>query len=363
MSQDETTYRELQKHLDKQTIGFPAAQSGSDIKLLKIMFSSNEAKAVMNLTYKFEPLEKIYNRMTNIDMSIKDLERTLDRCVSRGLLQYRINNGLKSYRIIHFAIGMTEGLMHVDKSPQTMSAQMEYMNEAFVKVMINTKLSQQRTIPVKQGINFEHHISPYDEIEYLVKNSQGPFAIVECVCRQGSKMAGHPCSKTTRNETCMGMGEGVQGHIDFGIAREISRDEALKILQQNEKEGLIFQPSNTQVPEFICSCCKCCCYQFRMLKSLPNPLDIWETNYYAEMKNEQCKGCGTCVDICPVDARSLNELNGKAVIDLNRCIGCGVCVPKCPESASYLVKKKNAVAPPETHEDLDEILITNKDAR
>ena len=50
MSTDEKTYRDLQEHLDKETLGFPATESGSDIRLLKQLFTPEQVKTVINLT-------------------------------------------------------------------------------------------------------------------------------------------------------------------------------------------------------------------------------------------------------------------------------------------------------------------------
>jgi aryl-alcohol dehydrogenase-like predicted oxidoreductase/ferredoxin len=48
-----------------------------------------------------------------------------------------------------------------------------------------------------------------------------------------------------------------------------------------------------------------------------------------------CKGCGTCVKVCPNYALSLE--NGKAVVDHKLCILCGYCNPVCPEFAIRLI--------------------------
>lgn len=47
---------------------------------------------------------------------------------------------------------------------------------------------------------------------------------------------------------------------------------------------------------------------------------------------EKCIGCGTCVDVCPVSAISLND-EGKAQIDQEKCIKCGTCEAVCPVMA------------------------------
>jgi ferredoxin len=47
----------------------------------------------------------------------------------------------------------------------------------------------------------------------------------------------------------------------------------------------------------------------------------------------KCTGCGDCVDVCPVEALSVQ--NGKAEVN-DECIDCGVCVNTCSSEAISL---------------------------
>ena len=51
----------------------------------------------------------------------------------------------------------------------------------------------------------------------------------------------------------------------------------------------------------------------------------------AKINAETCTGCGTCVDICPVEAIALD--NDKAAVDGDSCVDCGTCVDECPVEA------------------------------
>ncbi|MFX1340874.1 MAG: hypothetical protein ACFFDK_19850 [Promethearchaeota archaeon] len=54
-------YRELQQHLDKFPVGFPATESGAEIRILKHLFTPEEAKIATRLNDKFEPVDNILN--------------------------------------------------------------------------------------------------------------------------------------------------------------------------------------------------------------------------------------------------------------------------------------------------------------
>jgi ferredoxin len=50
----------------------------------------------------------------------------------------------------------------------------------------------------------------------------------------------------------------------------------------------------------------------------------------AKIDAEKCSGCGSCVDVCPTDAITVDDI---AVVDANECTDCGSCVDECPEEA------------------------------
>ncbi len=111
-----------------------------------------------------------------------------------------------------------------------------------------------------------------------------------------------------------------------------------------EEKGLVLQPGNTYEPFCICLCCGCCCGVLTTAKRFPKPAELFATNYFAEIENDNCVGCGICLKRCQIDAIKIE--NKKAVIDLDKCIGCGLCVTKCPTKALKLIKKEKETVPP-----------------
>ena len=56
----------------------------------------------------------------------------------------------------------------------------------------------------------------------------------------------------------------------------------------------------------------------------------------AKVTEDECVGCGTCVDTCLVKAIEL--VDDIANIDKNKCMGCGQCAYHCPTGAMKLIK-------------------------
>ena len=50
----------------------------------------------------------------------------------------------------------------------------------------------------------------------------------------------------------------------------------------------------------------------------------------AKVDAKKCTGCGTCVEICPVQAIRIEK--EKAVIE-DDCVECGACMYECPNGA------------------------------
>jgi Pyruvate/2-oxoacid:ferredoxin oxidoreductase delta subunit len=363
MAQNDQVYIRLQKHLDRQPVGFPATRSGVEIKILKHIFTPEEAEIVSFLNYKPEPLKTIFRKVRHLVESPDKLDDILDLIQKKGGIESTIKNGSKHYCCAPLVVGMYE--LQLDRlTPEFIKDFNEYTSDIkFGIEFLSTELPQMRTIPVSRSIHPQHNVSTFDEVTTLLQQAEDPFVIIECICRKKKSIEGKSCEVTDRKETCLAIGSIARTVLQSGTGREITRDEALTIIEQNQKQGLVLQPSNTEKAEFICSCCGCCCGMLAVHRIIPKPLDFWASNFQAEVDRATCVGCGSCEEWCQVGAVSVSESSQKAAVDLNRCIGCGVCVSNCPTESISLLKKPTEVRPPQTREDLYEIIMAKKKGR
>jgi electron transport complex protein RnfB len=344
-------YRDLQTHLDKLPIGFPSTKSGVEIRILRHLFTPEEAELACQLSMIPEPLSQIYDRLYKSRIAVDELERALDHMVAKGSIMRMQKANRKLYGLMPFVVGMYES--QVDRLTKEFARDARvYMDGEFGTEMYRTKIPQLRTVPVRQSIATpeKFSVSSYDDIRSIIENVGGPIAVINCICRQVRDLIGETCARTDLRETCIvfrGMADAVTG---AGIGRSINKDEALAILDKAQEAGLVLQPENTQHPSYVCCCCGDCCGILTTVKRFPRPAELYATNYYAEIDPELCTGCEVCVSRCQLDAITIPD--AVAVVDLDRCIGCGNCVASCDFGAAQLRKKEAETVPPKDTPDL-----------
>ena len=54
-----------------------------------------------------------------------------------------------------------------------------------------------------------------------------------------------------------------------------------------------------------------------------------------EIIQDNCTGCGSCVEVCPVEAITL--VDGIATVNEDDCSECGACEAECPNDAIKLI--------------------------
>ena len=343
MIQNNDIYPKLREHLDKLPIGFPSTDSGVEIRVLKHLFTPIEAEIAVRLTSQPATIKHIHRKCKKLGFSEAELKRHLDNMDMKGSI-YGIKKGKKSYYKNKILIlGMFE--YQVNRlTKEFMDDMVHYLNEAFAKEMISTGIYQSRIIPVEKSVPHENFIYNYDDVKHLIRKAKYPIAVSNCICRIGYDKLGQSCKQTDLRESCLTFGNVARHYINHGRARSISKKKAFEVLEAAENSGLILQPGNAKRIQFICTCCSCCCEALRPVARLASPLELYKTNYYAEIDAELCVGCKICIDRCQINALISNEKI--PTIDLNRCIGCGLCVTTCQNKAIKLKKKEKKNKPP-----------------
>jgi len=331
----EDVYQKLREHLDSLPGGFPATDSGVEIRILKRLFTPEEAELATHLRLKLEPAAAIAQRAGKSEEEIAPMLRKMAR---KGLIfSIETNERPPAFMASQFVVGIWE--YHVnDMDKEFVKDLEEYMpllaKEAFDHV------PQLRTIPVGRSISAGVKVMPYEKAEELVKR-QKKFLVAPCICRKEKELKGEGCGKLM--EACLVFGWGADYYERNGLGRVITMEETLEILRKADEEGLVLQPSNAQEIVNICCCCGDCCQILLHLKRHPSPAAMASASFVAKADPEICIGCETCLDRCQMEALHMEDEH--AVVNADRCIGCGLCVSTCPSGALTLERKPEEAQP------------------
>jgi ferredoxin len=329
MNDADPVYRDLARYLDRLPAGFPGTSTGVEMRILRRLFTPEEAALAVHLNMKPESPEDIASRIGRDPLETAQHLETLSR---KGLI-FRIRKGNQArYMAAQFVVGIWE--YHVnDLDPELIRDTNEYLPYFFKKNYLSGT-PQLRTIPISRALPAEEAVMPYEQAMQIVME-QDKIVVAPCICRKEQLITGRGCGRPL--ETCLVFGIGAQYYEENGLGRAISREDAVAILDEAEKTGLVLQPSNSQKVVNICVCCGCCCQILKNLKSLPHPSRYVASGYFAMVDAELCSGCGVCSERCQMDAVEMSGESARILRD--RCIGCGLCVPTCPAKAVRLQLK------------------------
>ncbi|MCP4752717.1 MAG: 4Fe-4S ferredoxin [Proteobacteria bacterium] len=323
-------YRELQERLDSYSLGFPATESGVELKILEKLFSEKDAEMFLNLSQAIESVEDIAVRL---DLSPADVSEHLSDMARRGLLFHLRKGSSIKYGAIPFVHGLLE--FQVKRMDGEMAGLVEkFKNEAFTANMAAGLPAFIRAVPVHQSIDVSLNIAPYEDAVEILKK-QKRIVVTDCICRRQQKLVEKGCEKPM--EVCFMFGSMGRYYLDQDLGREVELDEAIKILVKAQEGGLVTQPATTRNPGGMCNCCGDCCGVFKSLKNHPRPADIVYSNYLAVVDRDSCSACEICLERCQMDAIQVDD--SAAEIDSERCIGCGLCVADCSTESMRLTLK------------------------
>jgi len=191
----------------------------------------------------------------------------------------------------------------------------------------------------EQDLSLEppEQVIPFKIARNLIIRNPKSIAVGECACRAASAEHCNPM------DVCLFVGDPFASFITEQSPdkfRKISQEEAVSILEAEHKRGHVhsayFKRETGNGFYAICNCCPCCCLNVRMWNLLEGQIPTYVPSGYSSKVNDQCNGCGVCVDACPFKAISISEDEQKAVINVTKCMGCGVCEDICAVSALKL---------------------------
>jgi len=344
-------YKALQELLDKDATGCPPAPEID--RILRILFTEEEARVALGLGFKPFPVEVIAGRAgVESGAARKHLEALASRC----LIFVKEKEGERRYALLPVMPGLFEFPYmkgHEDETLQELAPLWNAYMKTFGRGFGSASMPVARVLPVQEEIEGALGVLPYDKVFQMIDQAR-VVGIGHCACRRTMQNCDAP------REACMMFDEGCDFLVERGFARYISKIEMKEKLREFDQRGLVHQVNNSRERlSFICNCCPCCCELLQSLAKLRNPCALSCSGFVPNLVPEKCNGCGICYERrCPM--RAIRPQARTVAIEESRCIGCGLCVTGCPERALRLDRRLKAPVPAPTIRDMNMTMLAEK---
>ena len=344
---NDSVYDQLVEALDRKGGAFPAIKSSPSLrKLLETIFTDEEAILTAAIPFTPFPAEEL---AAKTGQPLDAVKERLDEMARKGIVYATQMGPAQIYMLLPMIPGIIEDQLMRGATDER-SHKVARFTEDYIDELIGLekagderlpKVPFARVLPVDQGIQVGSTVQPYDRLVKLLDEIED-FAVATCHCRHSAELTGHPCSKP--KDVCLALSHSARYLSEYGMAKSISKEEALNLLKRAEEAGLVHITANIgDKIFFICNCCSCHCEVIKSMKRSPDYARAARSSLVADVQADDCVGCGNCLPRCPVEAITMPD--DVAIVDRTACIGCGLCVSECPSEAIAMTNSDAVPAP------------------
>jgi len=369
-------YERLADAMDAQPAGFTRTPNKLEIKLLRLVFTPEEALVASTMSRKLETAAEIAERVGLPEDEVTVLlESMVPRRMVRldtlalesgvkGLGKVEAKPGqapkaesVKTYRLNPFLVGWYESYLQDTKpaAPEFARIYEQYVIEGGGEKIYCPRPGPQGVIPYRGSLKQEWlEREPHNDIDAHFQRHDR-FLVIDCVCKR-EKVAAHGHSCRLPNKRCGFVG--MPPVVPFS-ENVIGREEAIKLWNELDAmgtmvvEGFYGFTMGAEAPQFVggCHCCGCCCTilnaarlyamrpgsGFSALRTAPLGETIQRSNYRVVKNTETCSSCLECVRRCQFYAHTFDKAtDDQPVYHRDKCVGCGSCGMGCPTQSLHL---------------------------
>ncbi len=348
-------YRRLSERLNRYPLGAPPTELL--FKILNVLFSEEEAGLVALLPmkpFRVATAARIWKKPE------AEARAILEDLASRGMMLDTEMRGEQAFVLPPPMAGFFEfSMMRMgNRYDQKLLAELfyQYLNveEDFMRALVlggETQMGRifvnEPAVPKEEAL----HVLDYERASQVVETASH-IGVGTCYCRHKMMHLGRACKAPL--DICMTFNGTARSLIKQGIARQVDVAEGRDLLQKAMACDLVqFGENVRQDVAFICNCCGCCCEALLAVKRFAPQLSIVTTNFIPEVNQQECTGCGKCVEKCAVEAMGMvsaadphKPKRKKAKLTPELCLGCGVCVRVCKTKSLRLRQRGTRVVTP-----------------
>jgi len=296
-------------------------------RILATLIDENEAKLLLAAA----PPAAVEELAERTGIEAATIETMTEPLFRKGLLfKSKKPDGTRYYRVRHvLQLHDATAVMH-DPPREMLSLWKEYMRTEWDEQsrILEAVLPHAavRVVPVNVSIEPSSQVLAFDDVSKLIDGARN-IAVTKCSCRAIDGACGKPV------DVCIQLDRAADYSIERGTGHQLNREEALRMLEMCENEGLVHVAENKQaLGNVICNCCRDCCINWSSVRTGLGKF-VAPSRFRAVVDAHECNGCELCVDRCFFDAMTMVDGGTLAAVHEEKCMGCGVCRVACATDA------------------------------
>lgn len=350
----ENIYENLIDRLNQYPAGAPKTERF--IELLQTLFTEEEAKMGAAMPIFPTPISSIAESVGIDEAEVKPILETM---ANKGLVYHRAQDGQDSYSLFPLVPGIFElQFMKGEVSEKTKKLAGlfdEMWYSGWADDLFASKTQMARVVVMEKEIPSGVEVFPYEKASKFIEQAEY-LSLSVCYCRHEKDLLGKSCGRS--KDVCIQFGPFAKYVVERDFGRKITKEEAYKILDKAEEEGLVHLSDNSQKRiNFICNCCGCCCGILGGITRLHKPQAVATSHFVLDIDTDTCSACEACVDRCYFGALTVNET---AEVDAEKCLGCGLCNMVCPTESLSMIRRDEIAEPKRNFRDLMTAIMQEK---
>ena len=347
-TETKTVYEELRQHYLAYG-AFTLPQRKEVMQMMEIRYTPEEAELALLIPLNGVGVISLEQLVEQTGKAETDVRGMIDSLLTKGLL-YMVRHretGEEVFCLWEFIYSTItpmwgDGVVTDDK--RKVAEIREKLWDAGLPFMLNPSSHPGggRVMPYEPKLDPEAGVPDYERYSHFINQAER-VCVVACGCRMSVGACHEPVW------VCMHFNEQVEYWTKYRRGRELSKEDALQLVEDSIRGGMVVTGQNSQdFPFVFCLCCKDCCVVLRPFYENHIRGSVVVPNYLPEWDLEKCKACSTCRKACQPGAigRHLSHVEGERdhmIVMADRCIGCGVCSAVCPREAITLKRVRNTI--------------------
>ena len=184
----EKVYELLADALDRLPNGFPRTPTGVEIRILKKIFSPEEADLASQLTHQLETVR--CRSLERPGCQSRKQKQLLFQMVRRGMVWFEKKDGKRCFRLAPFVVGFYEAQLELMDHELAHLVE-DYFANGGADGIMKPEPALHRVLPAQDTVKTEWML-PYEDVRAILMSAK-TFQVRDCICRVQQEYLGQKC--------------------------------------------------------------------------------------------------------------------------------------------------------------------------